>query len=566
MQPVKDAAGHLEGYEVFIKYLPADTTADDLKRFFSAAGEVVGDARLMTHPTTGKCKGVGWVTFATEQAVRQALGWDGAPYGGRRLSISPATRQHTGFRPSVQPPGTHTPALLAEVVRAMVAAHAAAVVVDATFGRGGHSRGLLAALPARGALHAFDMDPEAVEAARQLAAAEPRLTIHHARFGEMGRVLSRAAVRPDAVFFDLGISSPQFDEAHRGFRLEADGPLDLRFDQSRGETAWQFLQGVGREELVAILHEYGETTDPIAARRIADAICLARQSGTLPRRTREFAALVASAKGREYQPMHPAKLTLQALRIHLNREFDEMRDGMRAAFDLLGEGGRIGLITWKHSECAIVVDFYRQHEAVKADHPLMRWFKAQGGAPLEHGWALEMDEAVRPSDAELQANSRSRSAILHVLHKRKAPRLAELERLAYPLLGWVLPAAAEGKGRASGGATSGGGEAMDGDAKVGGKKGKKKGKQGGKGEDKEGKKGKQDGKGENQEGKKGKQDGKVEYKEGKKEKKEIEKGAQGLKKGEQQGAHGVEEREKAKRSKKRKRELADGKEGKSSRA
>ena len=210
--PTKDAAGHVEGYEIFIKYLPQEATAPELKAWFGEAGEIVGDVRLMTNPATGapplpapplpppplpppplpppsppppltpphlltgKCKGIGWVTFATEAGHAQAMGWDGSEYGGRRLAITSATKQHTGFRPSMQAPGTHTPALLQvhllctsfappvhllctscgthasspallqEVLKAMVAPDPAGVYVDATFGRGGHTRGILGAL------------------------------------------------------------------------------------------------------------------------------------------------------------------------------------------------------------------------------------------------------------------------------------------------------------------------------------------------------------------------------------------------------------------------------------
>ena len=145
-----------------------------------------------------------------------------------------------------------------------------------------------------------------------------------------------------AALFDLGISSPQFDEAHRGFRPEADGPLDLRFDQSQGETAWEYLSHVSRDELIRVLCEYGETSDAAAARRIADGICIAREAGTLPRRTREFAALVARAKGVEYQAMHPAKLTFQALRVHLNDEFGEPPCWLRYGLDTVRlQGGRL---------------------------------------------------------------------------------------------------------------------------------------------------------------------------------------------------------------------------------
>ena len=148
--PTKDAAGHVEGYEIFIKYLPQEATASELKAWFGEAGEIVGDVRLMTNPQTGKCKGIGWITFATEAGHAQAMSWDGSEYGGRRLAISSATKQHTGFRPSVQAPGTHTPAMLHEVIKAMVAPDPAGVYVDATFGRGGHTRGILGALSPAG--------------------------------------------------------------------------------------------------------------------------------------------------------------------------------------------------------------------------------------------------------------------------------------------------------------------------------------------------------------------------------------------------------------------------------
>ena len=200
-----------------------------------------------------------------------------------------------------------------------------------------------------------------------------------------------------------------------------------------------------RTELARILHQYGETADAAAARRIADAIVIARDTGTLPTRTQPFAALVAAAKGKEYQAMHPAKLTFQALRVHLNREFDELTKGMRAAFTLLQDGGRIGVLTWKHSECNLVIDVYRALEAARPAAPLRRWYEEKlrdgegrdGAKPLKAGRALEMDDTLRPSHDELQLNS--------VLALRppprapqapRAPRMADLEGAAYKLLGW----------------------------------------------------------------------------------------------------------------------------------
>ena len=156
----KDAAGNVEGYEIFIKYLPYDTQEDDLATFFSECGEIVGKPRLMRHAQSGQCKGIGWITFASQAAFTTALSWDGCSYGSRNLSLSAGKAQHTGIRPSLQAPGTHTPALFREVVRDVVGKNVDGVYVDGTFGRGGHTRGILSALSPKGRLHAFDMDPE----------------------------------------------------------------------------------------------------------------------------------------------------------------------------------------------------------------------------------------------------------------------------------------------------------------------------------------------------------------------------------------------------------------------
>eukprot|EP00913_Durusdinium_trenchii_P022716 g21333.t1 len=283
---------------------------------------------------------------------------------------------------------------------------------------------MLAAMSPSGSLHAFDMDPEAIAVGKELMQADSRFTIHHAPFSSMKAVLKPLGVKPSGVLFDLGISSPQFDDAGRGFHV----------------------------------------------------LCLARAREALPQRTREFAMLVAQGKGPEYQAMHPAKLTFQALRIHLNNEFGEMRSGIHAAFSLLNEGGRIGLISWKHSECAIIMDIFRSLEAVR-DKEIEVLQRLTGhscfvrpGAPSKvvqctscgttsrevvHGdgrdglWPqvlahdVKMD-SIGSTDVnlaglgirELQTNSRSRSALLHVLRKRRMPRLADLEQLAYALPAW----------------------------------------------------------------------------------------------------------------------------------
>ena len=181
----------------------------------------------------------------------------------------------------------------------------------------------------------------------------------------------------------------------------ANRPLDLRFDTSHGESAWDYLQTCTREHLIQVIVDYGGE-NPNVARRIADAIMLTREglwgSGGLPTRSQEFARLVAAAKGKEYQAMHPAKMTFQALRIHVNREFDELKRGMRSALKVMKDGGKLGIITWKHSECAIVVDQSRRLEVARQDYPLLTWYNSAQKAAKAGDTSL-LPQYLRPKDA-----------------------------------------------------------------------------------------------------------------------------------------------------------------------
>ena len=346
------------GYDIFINNLLEETTADELAEFFGKAGNIIRPPRLNTQ------RGFAWVTFDTLEAVTEATSWSGSYLGARRIHIYAAknvastSEQHSQFQ------AAHLPALCEETVAKLVAPNLGGVYVDGTFGRGGHTRAMLAAMSPTGEMHAFDMDPEAIKVGKELMAEDSRFTIHHAPFSSMRQALKSCGRKPGSVsgvLLDVGISSPQFNDTSRGFRPEADGPLDLRFDTSRGVPASEFLKTVPHTELARIIDQYGEeSVGGAAARRIADAICLARSRGELPTRTMPFAELVARARGKETsgQVMHPAKMTFQALRIHLNDEFDEMRRGVRAAFKLLGEGGRIGIISWKFSERKILDEVF----------------------------------------------------------------------------------------------------------------------------------------------------------------------------------------------------------------
>ena len=454
-----------QGYEVFVRNLLEDTKTEELYAFFEPAGKIIRAPRLNLG------RGFAWITFDSMAAVAQAVSWSGSYLGSRIVYVHPANNVSGGDGHEK----IHHPALCDETVEKMIAPNPGGVYVDGTFGRGGHTKAMLAAMSPTGKMHAFDMDPEAIRVGKQLTtplasahspaqsqplaashspshlragkelmAADPRFTIHYALFSTMGKALKKVGVAPGSVsgvLLDVGISSPQFDDVSRGFRPEADGALDLRFDTGKGVPASEFLTTVPRAELVRILSEYGEESGGgHAARRIADAICLARSRGELPTTTKRFAELVAQAKGKETsgQVMHPAKMTFQALRIHLNDEFEEMRKGMRAAFKLVGEGGRVGLITWKFSERKIVDEIYGALEAVRADEPLLKWYQGQPGAPtLPDGPSMESEEVVRPSEKELKMNSRARVALLHVLHKRNLPRLSHLEKQAYALPGWA---------------------------------------------------------------------------------------------------------------------------------
>jgi 16S rRNA (cytosine1402-N4)-methyltransferase len=452
------------GLEIYVKYLPPKCTPEQVYAHFESCGPIAGDVRLMYNHSTGNVIR-GFITFDTDAGFQNALAKDLSHFQGRSISVIQATTTGT-----MQAAGTHTPALLAEILRRLIY-NPDGVYVDGTFGRGGHSRSILEKLSPQGRLHAFDVDDEAIEWGKALMKEDSRFTIHQRWFGDMAAELAPLGIEPAGVLLDIGISSPQLDGG-RGFRPEMDGPLDMRFDVDHGESAWEWLQTCSREVLVQILIDYGGE-NPQCARRIADALMLARQGlwpgapDGIPKRSQEFAALVVAAKGKEYQKMHSAKMTFQALRIHINREFEELKRGMTSALRVMKPGGKLGIITWKHSECSIVVDQYRNLEVTRQDFPLLVWYNAaqkalkagddsqlprnrqpnsncktakkdmaQKNLKKMHGFLME--DVSSPTDDELKVNSRSRSALLHVFEKHKGVLASTLENAAYPLFGWDL--------------------------------------------------------------------------------------------------------------------------------
>ena len=301
----------------------------------------------------------------------------------------------------------HKPVLIDEVVGAL-ALQPGDTAVDGTFGAGGYSHAMLAV--GAGRVIGFDRDPDAIADGPSLVP-DARLTLVEERFSQMDRVLAERGIGPvDAIALDIGVSSMQIDRAERGFSFQADGPLDMRMDQS-GPTAAEFLNQAEEAEIARILRDYGE--EP-RARTIARAIVAARPL----ERTSQLAAIVRRAVGhRPGQKTDPATRTFQAIRIHLNAELDELEQGLEAAERSLKAGGRIAVVTFHSLEDRIVKRFFRERS---------------GGTPAgsRHRPALvdpneptfeRVAKPVSPSERELAANPRARSARLRSAVRTSAP-------------------------------------------------------------------------------------------------------------------------------------------------
>jgi 16S rRNA (cytosine1402-N4)-methyltransferase len=300
----------------------------------------------------------------------------------------------------------HRTVLLAEAVEAL-AVKPDGVYVDATFGRGGHSRSILGRLGPAGRLIALDRDPAAVAAARGIA--DARFGIRHARFARLGAVLSEEGVgMVNGVLFDLGVASPQVDEAERGFSFRADAPLDMRMDPSGGEPAADWLARASEAEIRGVIKNYGEER---FAGPIAKAIVAARTRQRIDR-TVQLARIVAAAVRTREVGQDPATRTFQALRIHVNQELEELSLALPQAFERLAPGGRLAVISFHSLEDRIVKRFLRSHARPEVPERL----------PLK---ATEMPQArlrlvgkpVRPSSEEVSVNPRARSAIMRVAEK-----------------------------------------------------------------------------------------------------------------------------------------------------
>ena len=308
----------------------------------------------------------------------------------------------------------HITVLLQEAVDAL-AIKPNGIYVDGTFGRGGHSRLILSRLGENGRLIAFDKDPVAVEAGRAIK--DERFCIEHGDFSQMQRMLQAKEIcHVDGVLLDLGVSSPQLEEASRGFSFRSDGPLDMRMDTSRGQTAAEWIALASEIHLQKVIRDYGEER---FARQIARAIIVARarQSIVTTLQLAEIVASVVRSRQRQREnKQHPATRTFQAIRIHVNQELEELSLILPQCVELLNPGGRLVVISFHSLEDRIVKRFMRA--ASNAD-------ELPRGLPLREKEIQRFSKqklkligrAKRSNEEEVAANIRSRSAVMRVAER-----------------------------------------------------------------------------------------------------------------------------------------------------
>jgi len=304
---------------------------------------------------------------------------------------------------------SHQPVLLVEALEGL-AIQPDGVYVDGTFGRGGHAGAILAELGTEGRLLAMDKDPQAVLSAEQQFGADPRFEIEQGAFTQLGRLVAqhRLQGRVNGLLLDLGVSSPQLDDASRGFSFSEDGPLDMRMDPGAGSSAAEWLETASEQAISKVLKTFGEER---FARRIARAIVASRESEPL-RTTRQLAELIAAAVPVHEYKKHPATRSFQAIRIFINHELDDIREVLEQVPDMLAPHGRLAVISFHSLEDRIVKRFIRdeyQGEPPPPEFPL---------AGMDYTPRLRpVGKAIRAAAAEVDRNPRARSAVLRVAER-----------------------------------------------------------------------------------------------------------------------------------------------------
>ena len=281
--------------------------------------------------------------------------------------------------------------------------------VDGTFGRGGHSHAILQKLQPQGRLTAFDRDPQAVAVARQWQ--DQRFDIRHATFSELAQ-LPAASVQ--GVLLDLGISSPQIDDAARGFSFRHDGPLDMRMDPTAGLSVSEWLLQVEEKQLAQVIRDYGEER---FAKPIAKAIVARVRAQGAIAGTAELAQLIAGVVKTREGGQHPATRTFQALRIFINGELEQVQSALHASMQVLAPGGRLVVISFHSLEDRIVKQFMQTQAKEQVMRDDMRWMLRQQAQSMP----LKLLDRMKPSAVEVQANPRARSAIMRVAERSDAP-------------------------------------------------------------------------------------------------------------------------------------------------
>ena len=309
---------------------------------------------------------------------------------------------------------SHISVLLHETVDALLAGRSTGIYIDGTFGRGGHTRLLLSKLDENSHVYAFDKDPQALETAAVLAAEDLRFTIIHASFADLQQEMAARGIETvDGVMADLGVSSPQLDQAERGFSFMKDGPLDMRMDPTSGQSAAEWLAKADVDDIAWVLKTFGEER---FAKKIARAIVHDRVTEPYVR-TRQLAEMIARVNPSKEKGKHAATRSFQAIRIYINSELDEIETALNGALDVLAPHGRLSVISFHSLEDRLVKHFIRKHEKgpeVPHGIPLTE-AQLAGGRKLK-----SIGKALKPSDHEVNENTRSRSSVLRV-----AERLAE---------------------------------------------------------------------------------------------------------------------------------------------